>query len=104
MTFHFLWFDFWIGLYYDQDTGTYYLCPLPMLVYKFTPPHPKKKKGDEVLEMYRKAARKQQHALEQGGWGHAIWCNFQHHKNPTQTFCNCGITDMVRAYEKDMSA
>jgi hypothetical protein len=45
-TFHFLWFDFWVGIFYDRETGIFYLCPFPMLVFKFTPPGLKKKKSE----------------------------------------------------------
>lgn len=37
ITFHFLWFDMWMGLYIDTKTGVYYFCPLPMAVFKFSP-------------------------------------------------------------------
>lgn len=30
----FAWFDFWVGVYYDQHKRTLYLCPLPMVVIK----------------------------------------------------------------------
>lgn len=26
----FKWFDFWVGLYYDQKNRTLYICPIPM--------------------------------------------------------------------------
>lgn len=28
----FLWYDFWIGLYYDRAGKVLYICPLPMCV------------------------------------------------------------------------
>lgn len=40
------------------------------------------------------AAKLQRHALEQGGWGHAIWCNFQ---RPGLEHCNCGVADLQHA-------
>ncbi|PIR83001.1 hypothetical protein COU19_02975 [Candidatus Kaiserbacteria bacterium CG10_big_fil_rev_8_21_14_0_10_56_12] len=30
----FLWYDFWIGAYYDRDSKVLYICPLPMCVIK----------------------------------------------------------------------
>ncbi len=32
--FQFLWYDFWIGWYYDRANQTLYICPLPMCVIK----------------------------------------------------------------------
>lgn len=28
----FVWYDFWIGLYYNVERRALYICPLPMLV------------------------------------------------------------------------
>lgn len=34
VSFHFLWFDFWVGAYWDRAKKTIYICPLPTLVVK----------------------------------------------------------------------
>jgi 8-oxo-dGTP diphosphatase len=34
--FKFLWYDFWVGLYYDRNAKTLYICPIPMCVIKIT--------------------------------------------------------------------
>jgi hypothetical protein len=31
----FLWYDFWVGWYYDRDRRALYVCPLPMVVLRF---------------------------------------------------------------------
>jgi hypothetical protein len=35
VTLNFLWYDFWIGFFYDQKKQILYFCPLPMVVFKF---------------------------------------------------------------------
>ena len=32
--FSFLWYDFWVGVYYDRNAKVLYVCPLPMCVIK----------------------------------------------------------------------
>jgi hypothetical protein len=34
--FNFLWYDFWVGFYYDRKTKHLYFCPLPMCVFVFS--------------------------------------------------------------------
>ena len=31
----FIWYDFWIGFYFDKHRSTLYFCPLPMMVFIF---------------------------------------------------------------------
>ena len=30
----FLWYDFWVGFFYDRNNKVLYMCPLPMCVIK----------------------------------------------------------------------
>lgn len=32
----FAWYDFWVGGFYDRDTRTLYVCPVPMVVIKIS--------------------------------------------------------------------
>lgn len=34
VTFTFLWYDIWVGAYWDRINKTLYLCPLPMCVFR----------------------------------------------------------------------
>ena len=43
------------------------------------------------LERFQKAANKQKFALNNGGWGHAGWCNYQVPEGNGKGICNCGI-------------
>jgi hypothetical protein len=31
----FVWYDFWVGFYWDKNSKTLYFCPLPTLVFSF---------------------------------------------------------------------
>lgn len=33
--FRFIWYDFWVGLFWDQHKRILYLCPLPCCVFIF---------------------------------------------------------------------
>lgn len=33
--FKFLWYDFWIGGFYDRHKKVFYFCPVPMCVFIF---------------------------------------------------------------------
>ena len=58
---------------------------------------------EEYLERFILAAKKQRRALDAGGWGHAIWCNYQ---RPGSEKCNCGVADIqkiLKDYEKEFS-
>lgn len=46
------------------------------------------------LERFQKAANKQKFALNNGGWGHAGWCNYQVPEGNGKGICNCGIVDL----------
>lgn len=48
----------------------------------------------EERDRLAKATEKIDHAMKQGGFGHAIWCNFKIGKTER---CNCGISDCMTA-------
>lgn len=58
-----------------------------------------------LLADFVAAARKQERSIhsEFGGWGHAIWCNFQRDIGNGGR-CNCGVSDMLTALVKYDSA
>jgi hypothetical protein len=31
------WYDFWVGFYYDRRNNVLYFCPLPTIVFAFSP-------------------------------------------------------------------
>ena len=31
----FVWYDVWVGLYYDRVSKTIYFCPFPMIVFSY---------------------------------------------------------------------
>ena len=45
-----------------------------------------------------KAAEKIKRALDQGGWGHAIWCNYQ---SPGLKNCNCGLANILHLLKEE---
>lgn len=59
---------------------------------------------NKLLTKFANAAKKQKHALGEGGFGHAIWCNFQQPNGNGKGRCNCGVSDLqtaLKEYEKD---
>ncbi len=32
--FSFLWYDFWVGIFFDRTKKILYICPVPMCVFK----------------------------------------------------------------------
>ncbi len=38
LTVSFLWYDFWVGFYWDRKARVLYVNPLPMLVLRFGEP------------------------------------------------------------------
>ena len=62
------------------------------------------KELEEHLTRYHKAAVKQLKSLKAGGWGHAIWCNYQRSDEAKTEkfcdFCNCGVADLQQADKK----
>lgn len=37
ISFQFLWYDAWIGVFFDRKEKTWYICPLPCCVIKIEP-------------------------------------------------------------------
>lgn len=52
-----------------------------------------------IQDAFVAAAIKQRKALAEGGWGHAIWCNFQIASGSGHGKCNCGVADLQKALE-----
>ena len=59
-----------------------------------------------LLADFVQAARKQEKAIhsEFGGWGHALWCNYQRDEGNGNGRCNCGVSDMLTALRNYDSA
>lgn len=65
---NFLWYDFWIGLYYDRRNKTLYFCPFPTIVFSFkrdTPDRdiPLNKVRTIVMDEFSKLSDKQLNEL-----------------------------------------
>lgn len=54
---------------------------------------------EDILRLFVNGAKRQKNSLEQTGWGHAIWCNFQ---RKGLKHCNCGINDIQYALKKSL--
>ncbi len=35
MKIKFVWYDFWVGAYWNEQKRKLYICPLPMIVFEF---------------------------------------------------------------------
>ncbi len=69
----FLWFDFWVGLYFDRAKKVLYICLLPMLVFSF--------RIDEIklCEVGICDAELRKVAYDTGdGWALHYQCTFSH--------------------------
>ena len=54
---------------------------------------------DEWFLQYLRGARKIKSWMDQGFLCHSILCNFSVHP-PVNNFCNCGLTDILRSFDK----
>jgi len=55
---------------------------------------------EKLLDNFVKAAKLQQFALNNGGWGHAGWCNYPRLEGNGKGKCNCGVSDLQSALKQ----
>ena len=55
---------------------------------------------NSFLEDFVIGAKKQKHTINTGGWGHAIWCNYQRPEGSGNGGCNCGVSDIQTTLDK----